>query len=130
MWHLPQVACPFFAGVALWCVPLATWAIASNTTGRAFTPCPSSSLTRILPSPPPHSACFTNSPCREVPLYSSPAPDTNLMDYCTVEGEGSAQGGCSAYDVLKQMFDEVRQGRVGWEAGGSKQGGRLHCRAA
>lgn len=44
----------------------------------------------------------------QVPLYSSPEPDVNLMDYCTVEeGDGSVQQGCSAYDVLTQAFDEA-----------------------
>lgn len=42
-----------------------------------------------------------------MPLYSTPEPDVNLMDFCTVEGQGGAQDGCDPLAVLKQAFDDV-----------------------
>lgn len=48
---------------------------------------------------------------REVPLYTT-VDSENLMDYCTVEGDGSKVPGCSAYEVLKKSLDEVRL--LGW----------------
>ncbi|PRW59866.1 G8 domain-containing isoform B [Chlorella sorokiniana] len=42
----------------------------------------------------------------EVPLYTT-VEHENLMDYCTVEGDGSKVAGCSAYEVLKKSLDEV-----------------------
>lgn len=44
---------------------------------------------------------------REVPLYTTVERE-NLMDYCTVEGDGSKVPGCSAYEVLRKSLDEVR----------------------
>lgn len=44
---------------------------------------------------------------REVPLYTTVERE-NLMDYCTVEGDGSKVPGCSVYEVLKKSLDEVR----------------------
>ncbi|KAI7844646.1 hypothetical protein COHA_001736 [Chlorella ohadii] len=42
----------------------------------------------------------------EVPLYTT-VEHENLMDYCTVEGDGSKVAGCSAFEVLKKSLDEA-----------------------
>ncbi|EFN59331.1 hypothetical protein CHLNCDRAFT_56687 [Chlorella variabilis] len=44
----------------------------------------------------------------QIPLYV--AKSGNLMDYCTVEGDGSAKPGCSAYKKLMETFDEAYNG--------------------
>ena len=63
---------------------------------------------------------------REVPLYTTVEPE-NLMDYCTVEGDGSKVAGCSAFEALKRSLDEVRRAR--WEVH-AHAAGRTRVQAA